>query len=163
MNRKSTGTRNEKNTGNMKKRKLPWDVYKRKIGIVGLGNSGKTVLLTSLIDQIKNDRLSGITINDFKKETVQKKIGKEFPHEHYRRRLSYREWPEKTGKPLHYRCSFYREDFADGKMPLDLEFFDVPGERVADVAIVGNSFGKWSHIILDQLENVAGMKDEIQN
>lgn len=129
----------------------------RKIAIVGTARAGKTVFLTSLINHLeehhKNDFIvgkgSGVQISDFKRMKVAKGIGGKFNYGACRDALVYGwEWPKKTKDTSHFICDFKRSDWR--LMRNELHFFDLPGERFADVAIARyENFSKWSDNMLE--------------
>jgi predicted YcjX-like family ATPase len=147
-----------------------------KIGITGIANGGKTVFLTSLLwhlselntelyperfylnHDIKLDKFQ--EVKDYKKKD-DKKI-EPFPFELYRDTLTEKkQWPKKTTDNYKYICEFDRVDWQGkmnrlkrlGKLKFltrqRLEFFDFPGERIADSAIATYSdYEQWSKHIL---------------
>lgn len=138
-----------------KMRKLPYDIYQQHIGLVGLGGSGKTVFLTSLIDHIRLDgfKRSGVTLTNFTPHEKNNKIGRPFPYKLYRACIADEcTWPAKTGEVLSYGCDFRRSDWS---CPIRLHFYDLPGERIADAAMYSRSFSEWSQHTLDALANNA--------
>ena len=139
------------NQPSRKMRKIPYDVYVQHVGLVGLGGSGKTVFLTSLIDHIRLDgfKRSGVTLTNFTPHEKNNKIGRPFPYKLYRACIADNcTWPAKTGEVLSYGFDFRRSDWS---CPIRLHFYDLPGERIADAAMYGRTYAKWSMFTLGAL------------
>jgi predicted YcjX-like family ATPase len=136
--------------------KLPL-VKRRRIAVVGIFSSGKTVFLTSLINHLTNHspdtfELSGprtARIKHFRElpagGSARGRNGDvaAFPFAEYRQHLiDEQTWPRKTFDVRHYRCRFQRTDTRDR---YEVDFIDFPGERIADGAIhQAESFAAWS-------------------
>lgn len=129
-----------------------------RIGIVGQGRAGKTVLLTSLINHLEHHdpdrfRLGDGSARIRKFERVPPDSGwSEFNYPGFRDALVHQgKWPAKTCDRSQYVCRFERSDwtFSDALLKL----YDLPGERFADVAMIGRSFAEWSDHILSRIEN----------
>jgi predicted YcjX-like family ATPase len=143
---------------------LPPKIYKfsRRVGITGLRGSGKTVFLTSLINHLMDhDPLLFPVDGHGRAEMTRFKL-KEVPSD--RERFNYEghrdaivnngQWPRKTRDSSLFRCSFERTDWALKKA--ELEFFDFPGERIADAVMTETKdFAKWSEYILAHLSNLS--------
>ncbi|QGJ68820.1 Hypothetical protein PBC10988_4830 [Planctomycetales bacterium 10988] len=153
----------------------------KRIGVVGLLQSGKTVFLTSLIDHLqKHDperfrlgEVKGGWSGSRKKKDHQRQMIKivplirkniasstgwqPFEYERNRSKLAHHEWPTKTVIPQEYRGVFARSDWKWDK--IDLSLLDIPGERLTDLLIANcKTFGEWSDIILNQLSIVPEFK-----
>lgn len=135
-----------------KHRLYPGDRYDQHIGLVGLGNAGKTVFLTSLIDHIQLNGFSsrrGISLTNFRELDVDHRSGQAFPQKLFRQKIARNHiWPPKTGHVLNYACEFRRSDW---KLPIRLHFYDLPGERIADAAMYPNQYVEWSKHTLKEL------------
>jgi predicted YcjX-like family ATPase len=133
----------------------PW-TRRRCVGVIGLLQSGKTVLLTSLIDHLKKHDparfpLAGRHTGLVEIETCPPATGAErFDYTACRSRLGNRQWPFKTCTFSEYRALYVRDDWRYTK--IDLSLLDIPGERLADLAIAHHRrFEDWSDAILDAL------------
>lgn len=138
--------------------KIPTPDKSIKVAVTGLSRSGKTVFLTSLINQlIANDKLD--YLND--------KIGRPFmarllpPDSVYIRfdyynklkalRNSNPKWPKstkavsKTTIQLEFKSEFA---FLENQI-INLELIDYPGEWLMDLSMLNLSFAKWSKQMLD--------------
>lgn len=129
----------------------------RRIGITGSSRSGKTVFLMSLIQHLQGGGLeltikkTQVKISKFKRLPCAGKKN-EFKYEELIGHLAQNnEWPEKTTDNFFYRCQFDRSD--ERLAGTELEFFDFPGERVADVTMIGKSYEEWSEKMLEAIRN----------
>jgi predicted YcjX-like family ATPase len=124
----------------------------RNVGLIGLHASGKTTLLTSLIAQLKNHnparfpigRDGKARITEFEIPPIEEKDGwSSFRFQRYLSQLSERQrWPEKTTDREKIACQFRHSDDRLGKRTI--EFYDIPGERFVDMAMVDRSYKAWS-------------------
>lgn len=135
-----------------------------KIGVVGLYNSGKTVLLTSLINHLQDhdpDRfaLGGPHTRIRKFVTLPPDGGWEaFNYAGCRDALVHGgRWPAKTRDRSQFACQFERSDwtFSDCRLKL----YDLPGERIADAAMLGRDYPGWSEHILSLIANDTGYRN----
>ncbi|MBI3675190.1 MAG: YcjX family protein [Proteobacteria bacterium] len=127
----------------------------RRVAIVGLPNSGKTVLLTSLLIHLEN-RSAALTdggkwkIKSFRprqKTTIGKELP-EFPYKSYRSYLQENcVFPTKTTSETVFSFDL---DLANGRMQkqFQVELLDVPGERFYDIGMCGCGYAEWC----DELE-----------
>ncbi len=130
-----------------------------KVALAGTAHCGKTMFLTSLLwqleefDETRFRLRNGITIRAFHPLRV-RKGETPFPFKGFRNVLAHDyKWPEKTRDVYHYRCAFHRSDWWRIRGSQSVEFLDLPGERVADAAMVlHEDYGAWSDHLLDHLE-----------
>lgn len=129
-----------------------------RLGIVGLYNSGKTVLLTSLINHLQDHdpsrfALGGSGVSVRKFEQVPADTGwDEFNYAGSRDALVFQgKWPAKTRDRSMFCCRFERSDWTFSDVLLKL--YDLPGERIADTAMLGKDFAQWSDHLLGLLRN----------
>ena len=132
---------------------LPWQIAERRIGVLGPNWSGKTVLLTSLINHLSSHDPRHFYLGDGKNSGEVRKYRRlseddgwpAFDYDQYRERIVHRRWPSKTTDRSEYVCSFERSDWK--YRDLTLKLFDLPGERISDVAMLregSNTFATWS-------------------
>lgn len=126
-------------------------VKRRRIGVIGLYRSGKTVFLTSLINHLRHHRPKRFVLGRNARfvfaEALAPSVFEAFPYAAHRNRLvKGQAWPEKTRGVSEYRFSFYRTDWRLSRGELSL--LDFPGERMADLMMVNASFEQWSELVL---------------
>lgn len=129
-----------------------------RVGIVGLYSSGKTVLLTSLINHLQDhdpDRFPlGKPGTHLRKFTAKEPDPgwAAFNYVGYRDALvNAGRWPSKTLDRAQYTCQFERSDWTFSDCLLKL--YDLPGERIADAGMVGRDFTGWSERVLGMFVN----------
>lgn len=116
-----------------------------RVAVIGLFDSGKTVLTTALINHLQEHNWDELKLLDgdtkVEPEFKEKKglpdwlaPNAEFPYLKYRAALSTK-WPMKTLETAGYACSFYAND-----RECSLLIIDVAGERYGDFTMVNRSF-----------------------
>ncbi len=129
-----------------------------RVGVLGLYNSGKTVFLTSLVNHLEHhdpDRFAfgkpGAQVRKFRFHAPDTGWGA-FSYAGFRDGLVHSgRWPEKTRDRAMLACQFERTDWAFSDVLLKL--YDLPGERLADAAMLGRDFAAWSDHILTLIRN----------
>lgn len=131
----------------------------KKIAVIGTARAGKTVFLTSLLNHLIEHNRSdfvvgnghGVQIADFKNKPIPPSVGAKFNYGACRDALVHNgRWPEKTKDTSHFICDFKRSDWNFFRSKL--HFFDVPGERFADVSIGKyENYAEWSDHMLDYI------------
>jgi predicted YcjX-like family ATPase len=147
-----------------------WKTTECRIGVVGPRWSGKTVLLTSLINHLRyhdparfvlgrRDRPAEITRYSDLTENPRHASGPLpwFDYEGYRNQFVRQgQWPATTRDASQYACQFERSDWSLSDMRLRL--FDLPGERVNDIPMIGEeknpaaAFALWSDRVYRRIE-----------
>lgn len=130
-----------------------------KVALAGTSYCGKTMFLTSLLWQLEEFgearfRLrNGVELRGVRPRSVPQ--GRTaFPFKRFRSMLAHEyKWPEKTRDVYHYRCAFHRSDRWLIRRRQSVDFLDLPGERMADAAMVVHAdYGAWSDHLLDHLD-----------
>lgn len=145
----------------------------RKIAVLGGNNAGKTVFITSLLDNLLHFDPERLHLGDQwgvldARITNEGKVAglDRFPLEVYRQKffLKSPEWPKKTYsasiaclevKLKRINPKRFRKDVIARK----LEILDIAGERTADFGMLKHSFRKWSIMTTNQL-SAAGINWE---
>ncbi len=130
-----------------------------KIAITGIAGGGKTVFLSSLLWQLAEfddaDFYPGsqVKISGWRELSSKGSLGEVFPFDKYRDALARsHKWPDKTTDCYRFSCEYKRSDWKRFSQRLD--FFDFPGERIADAAIAAyKDYGDWSDHILKHFES----------
>jgi len=136
----------------------------RRVGVLGPFHAGKTVLMTSLISQLKHHTpgqldvfgpdvtLAELASSADPMDPLPTRSGlAPFDYNTARDRLAHGGWPSKTVAASEYRSFLVRGD--DRWRMYDLSLIDWPGERLADLAMIGHgSFDRWSDAILHSLD-----------
>ena len=129
---------------------------KHKVAVIGIYRSGKTAFITSFINHVMHHDREKLKIGDpkgsvkivFDKEILVKNGFTRFPYEKFRIE-SNGKWPTKTKDVYQYSCSFFRSDWSMTKGQLDI--FDFPGERLADIPMVKYSYAEWSDWLFNKV------------
>jgi len=149
--------------------------FKRQIAIVGLFNSGKTVMLTSLLDHLQHHDPDSFEVVSRGKTSGSEEITvrrcrlmenglpegfEPFPFDSYRTTLVENgKWPRKTADCYAARCIF---EYSDSQRKYDLTFLDVPGERFADMAMADRCYDDWSDKLLSDMKVSQTSRDLIE-
>ena len=140
----------------------------RRIVVLGGSNAGKTVFITSLIDNLQNYDPDILKLGD-EWQVVSAEIANDeavdglarFPQEKCRRALvDDVKWPGKTFaasvaclnvRLRRTRMKWYQKLFQKGMATRKLEIVDIAGERVADFLMINCDFRQWSVMMTNQL------------
>lgn len=134
----------------------------RRVAVLGMSSSGKTVFLTSLIDRLlrNNRRKVSSLFGDYTLNVSRVDPDSdmpEFPYSYYREEcLRTQRWPDKSVASSAYHLRQTRESsgfagFVAQQSSRELSLFDIPGERIADFSLAGRSYAEWSDEILETL------------
>lgn len=112
-----------------------------RVAIIGSRRSGKTVFLTSLCSNLyypNKNFCSGWLLR------AEKTYESEHPfrYDDARELLAHGQWPKPTTDWSFLRIPITLTKGKERKL-FDLEFLDVPGERVADFPMIGNDYAEW--------------------
>lgn len=133
---------------------------KKKIGILGTQNSGKTVLLTSLLwhlNEFSPDTFRLGKRGDIRDFQLDERGTHGFNyHGNACKLVTEGKWPAKTKDFSIAHCTYHR---ANAYWQRDVTFVDIPGERVCDALIWQNrDFDDWSR----QLQNFWSGDEKLQ-
>lgn len=145
----------------VKGKTMAWRRCESRIGVVGLWASGKTVLMTSLINHLERHDPKRFRLDADRSKRVcqfqqfvpgngwRPATGWQcFNYSRYRQGLVDGNFPEKTGAALEFGCRFALHGRGFWRHDYQLRLFDIPGERLADSWMAGRSFAEWSDHIL---------------
>src|SRR5947209_8177815 len=128
-----------------------------RLGVTGLSRSGKTVFVTSLVNNLlaqarlpvlaaaSEGRLVGAQLDPQPDDAVPR-----FPYEEHLAALSGpdRHWPQSTRRisQLRLRIDYARAaGWNPGPARLDLDIVDHPGEWLLDLTLLDKSYARWSN------------------
>jgi len=143
----------------------------RRIGITGSSLSGKSVFLLSLINHLErgqldvslNRKIPGGCVSRFRKLPLLGGTNRsEFPYDLLRHNLAVGKWPQRTTDHGFYRCRFQRPNSRLHGYD-EIEFFDFPGERMADVIMFDADYEAWSDHVWASIVNAPEKKKFANN
>lgn len=122
-----------------------------KIGVLGAANSGKTILLTSLLWHLSHHNpddfklKNNVKICDF--EPIKRDKNNFNFESHKNTFIFFKRWPDKTADFSIADCRYNREDrFCERHV----KFVDIPGERVSDILLwKARSYSEWVTSLYD--------------
>lgn len=133
----------------------------KKIAITGLSRSGKTVFITSLIDQLLHQHKITKITKKYKtfKATLKppKPTMKRFDYYHFSKNIkSNYTWPKGTDDITSTLLEFESKgNFSFlGNSKFRLELIDYPGEWILDIALLGTSYEEWSNNTIEWMKNL---------
>jgi len=133
----------------------------RKIAITGLSKSGKTVFITSLIDQLLHQKKISLVTTKYKPFTAILKPPKasmqRFDYYSFSKSIKAdSSWPNGTEKITSTILEFESKTrFALlGNSKFRLELIDYPGEWILDIALLGIKYEQWSEDILSWMKDL---------
>jgi len=123
----------------------------RYIGLVGLANSGKSVLLTSLMDHLKHHEPDRFRLGRPDQSVHLRKV-RQCPAASHAANFDYalarqalgldHRWPRKTKDRYELHVRFERSDWSFTDVAL--HWLDLPGERLVDFPLWGQDYASWS-------------------
>ena len=135
---------------------LPFVRSVRRVGVVGLFQSGKTTFLTSLIAHLRAHDPAALHLGDGVDVHPPVELEPEegfarFAFDAHRARLAREQrWPDKTAAVSQYRADV-GITVKGRRRDVRLSLLDCPGERLADLPMAGRTYAQWSDWMLDQL------------
>ncbi|MBR3222552.1 MAG: YcjX family protein [Kiritimatiellae bacterium] len=143
-----------------------------RVVLLGSKGSGKTVFLTSVGDQLRHQVKEKflkdwtISFDPGEDNKVQEEAAKSgipvFKFQESRASFSNGEWPEKTQDWSVHTVPFTIGKDKDKKRIL-LEMLDLPGERVADFAMINQSYQQWCSWMETSFGGVTGFSTHFKN
>ncbi|WP_162175161.1 YcjX family protein [Fodinicurvata fenggangensis] len=135
-----------------------------RLGITGLSSSGKTVLLTALVQALLHpERLQGLTAvqeGRYHAAVLRPQPNQHLPRFPFEDNLAQltqaTNWPPGTRRQSELRLSIrYRPTGLQGRLSdgvLHLDLFDYPGEWLMDLALLGHDHASWSSAVLEEMQ-----------
>jgi len=140
---------------------LSMPIRTKKIAITGLSRSGKTIFITSLIDQLlyqKKIELVTSKHNTFKVTLMPPKPSvKRFDYYTFSKEIKVNHnWPDSTDSITSITLEFESKSSfpMQGNSKVRIELIDYPGEWILDLALLQMSFDEWSKKGIGWLKSV---------
>ena len=136
-----------------------------RVAVIGAKGSGKTVFLTALINHLRNHEqklldLNGWSVTNLECDGANTGNIPSFQYAKARDQLSQGKWPDNTTCLSAFRLKLRLEKKVNEKKTkrrtVILELLDLPGERVADLSMVGRSFREWCEWMENRFCGVEG-------
>ena len=131
------------------------------VGVIGMYGSGKTVLLTSLINHLVShhpDRLpighGKVELGCLKRDLPVDAGFTKFDYGYYRSCLGTQVWPDKTLASAQYHCRLLVKRTEKQCDQIELTLTDMAGERFAHLSMAGQTYEQWSDSILEPFSNL---------
>lgn len=118
-----------------------------KVAITGLSRSGKTIFITSLINQLLNDSNLKRKLNkNYRVSIIANEKLEQFKYNEFLANLSQKEpiWPTSTSDISAITLRFEVEQKLFKNKIIDIEIVDYPGEWIVDIDLLNKSYEKWS-------------------
>lgn len=140
-----------------------------RVAVIGAKGSGKTVFLTALINHLRNHDQKLLDLKEWSVTNLECDGGNSgnipsFQYAKARDQLSQGEWPDNTKCLSVFRLKLRLEKKVNEKKTtrrtVILELLDLPGERVADLSMVGRSFREWCEWMEDRFCGVEGVSPD---
>lgn len=140
-----------------------------RVAVIGTKGSGKTVFLTALINHLRNHNQKLLDLKGWFITSLESDGGNTgnidlFKYGEARDKLSRGEWPGNTISLSVYRLKLRLEKKVNDKKTkrrtVILELLDLPGERVADLSMVGRSFREWCEWMENRFCGVEGISPD---
>jgi predicted YcjX-like family ATPase len=136
-----------------------------RVAVIGTKSSGKTVFLTALTNHLRNHDQKLLNLGKWSITNLECDGGNtgdipSFQYAKAREQLSRGEWPDNTRSLSIVRLKLRLEKKEENKTKrrtVILEMLDLPGERVADLSMVGRSFREWCEWMEDRYCGVEGI------
>lgn len=144
----------------------------KRIRVVLLGSkgTGKTVFMTSVGDHLRHYNKDTLDLHDWSiafdpdvddkvQESVSKASDHIFPYAESRAYLARGEWPAKTKKSWSVMTVPFSLTNGKERRQIRLEMLDLPGERVADFAMLGRSYSQWCIWMENRFGGISGSSE----
>jgi predicted YcjX-like family ATPase len=151
-------------------------VDRRRVGVIGIQQSGKTAFLTSLIDHLRWHDPKVFRLGENRSWSIRgfQTLGNadgtpNFSYVKHRNQLQEGRWPIKTCDSSEYRCRF---DCSGGHFGnrleswtghTELSLIDLPGERIADLDMAAASYSDWSDCLLRRMDEHPAYETEFEH
>ena len=136
-----------------------------RVAVIGAKESGKTVFLTALTNHLRNHdpellKLNGWSVTNLEYDSEKTGGVRSFQYAKAREQLSRGEWPDNTRflSAVHLKLRLEKKiEKKTKRRTVILELLDLPGERVADLSMVGRSFREWCEWMEDRFCGIDGI------
>lgn len=126
----------------------PFKTKTIKIAITGLSRAGKSVFITSFLDELINSKAFQAKLNP------PKLFMKRFDYYHYVKQIKKENIWCDTTKDI--TCASVRVEKTHKFLPptsYNIELYDYPGEWLMDLIMLKYDFDTWSHMVFDSFKN----------
>lgn len=134
-----------------------------RVAVIGAKGSGKTVFLTALTNHLRNHDEKRLDLKGWSVTNLECDGGNTgdiptFQYAKAREQLSRGEWPDNTKSlsVVRLKLRLEKKEKKTKRRTVILELLDFPGERVADLSMVGRSYREWCEWMEDRFGGVEG-------
>ena len=141
-----------------------------RVVLLGSKGTGKTVFMTAVGDHLRHHDNNTLDLHGWSiafdpdvDEKVQESVSNAsdhiFPYAESRAYLAKGEWPAKTKKCWSVMTVPFTLTNGKNRRQIRLEMLDLPGERVADFAMLGRSYSQWCIWMENRFGGISGSSE----